>query len=233
MQTKLLAFITSFMILSPAFSETTSSSTSWLSRVYMGANAGTLGARGEIGYYFNDTLRARVAGGGIYYYKKKLKYQDVTYHDVKFRPMTFMAFADWYFLKGWGFRVTGGIGYNRTKITLKKSYNGVTLWGRDDTPYGAAELGKITAKYRFRSFVPYVGGGYDSQRYFNNRVSFNVEAGALFQGRARAKTHSTGLAAGNADFQRRSKEEAADLMNNNKWVKVFPVITFGVNVHFG
>lgn len=232
MRTKFLAFITSWMILSPAFSEIPSS-TPWTSRLYMGANAGTLGARGEIGYYFNDTFRARVAGGGFYYYKKKLKYEDVTYHDVKFRPLTFMAFADWYFLKGWGFRVTGGIGYNRTKITLKKTYHMGTLLGRDDAPYTSMELGKITAKYRFRRFVPYVGAGYDSQRYFNNRISFNIEGGALFQGRAKAKTHSTGIAAGNPQFEKRSKEEAEDLMNNNKWVKVFPVITFGVNFHFG
>lgn len=231
MLSRLLTLCGSCLIASCAFSHPISSTDPWTSRVYMGINGGSLGARGEIGYYFNDTFRLRFAGGGIFFYKKKITYEDVDYHDVKFRPMTFLVFADWYFLKGWGFRVTGGMGYNRTKITLKKTYTMGTLLGRDDAPYTSQELGKITAKYRFREFVPYVGGGYDSPRFFGNRVSFNIEAGALFQGKVRAKVHSTGIAADDPRFKKRSKEEAEDLMNKNKWVKVYPVIMVGVNFH--
>ncbi len=233
MRYKILTFLTFLTVLSPAHSHPISSTDPWTSRVYVGANAGSLGGRGELGYYFNDTLRVRFAGGGFYYYKKKITFEDVDYHDVKFRPMTFMAFADWYFFKGWGFRISGGVGYNRSKITLKKTYTMGTLLGRDDAPYTSMELGKITAKYRFRRFVPYVGGGYDSPRFFNNRVSFNIEAGALFQGKVRAKVRSTGEAAGNPQFQKRAKDEAEDLMNSKKWVKVYPVIMIGMNFHFG
>jgi hypothetical protein len=225
-------FLTFLASLSPVFSHPISSADPWTSRVYVGANAGTLGARGEVGYYFNDTLRIRFAGGGFYYYKKNMKFEGVDYHNVKIRPMTFMGLLDWYFLKGWGFRITGGIGYNRNKITLHKTLTMGNVLGNDDVFYSGIEIGRMSAKYRFRRCVPYLGGGYDTPRFFNNHVSLNIEAGALFQGRAHAKVKATGMLAGNPAFQRRLKEEAENLMNTHKWIKVYPVVMVGVNFHF-
>jgi hypothetical protein len=218
------AFLSSLLIAATFITPTFASRTPGFS---VGASAGSLGARGQVGYLFNETFGIRATAGGGYYYKRTLEFKNTKYHNVKVRPITFLLLADWYFIKGWGFRVTGGAGYNRNKITLHKHLTlHDILRNKDQT-----QVGTVRSKYRFRPFVPYAAAGYDSPRFFNERVSFSLEAGLFFQGKARPDVKLTGLVQDNQALKRQVKKESDKLINRHSWVKAYPVVSLGINVH--
>lgn len=186
----------------------------------MGMRGGTLGLLGEIGYRFNPTFALRLQGGGYEYFQRKMRYNRVTYHHVRYRPITAHLMADWYFWKDW-WRATAGLGYTGTRARIKQDM------AKEQYPKNL--LGVVTSRYEYkRKIAYYVGTGFDYTHSCDSKFIFSIDAGINFQGDIKGNPHATGPAANNPRAKQQLKKEANNLLNDHWWVKNYPVISIGV-----
>lgn len=190
-----------------------------------GARISTLGLAAEIGYHFNDTFGLRFQGTWWEHFRKSLSYDGVRYHNVRFRPITFNLYGDWYFYTKW-WRLSAGLGYNATKIRLNRDFS------QHPNPYRAA-AGIVTARYRFKNPIKYyVGTGIDIRHIGGSNWTFTIDAGAYFMGKVSAKVNMTGPARMSPTAQATAKREAEELLNDKKWFSTYPAISIGFKYEF-
>jgi len=190
-----------------------------------GARLSSLGLAAEGGYQFNETFALRLQGTWWEHFKKRLSYDNVKYHNVRFRPITVTAYADWYFYTKW-WRLSAGLGYNATKIRLNRDFS------NHPKPERAA-AGIVSAKYRFRNPLKYyVGTGIDIKKIGGSNWTFSMDAGAYFMGKVKAKVQMTGPAKDIPQAQAVAKREAEELLNDKKWFATYPAVSVGFKYEF-
>ncbi len=194
----------------------------------VGMGVSTLGIGANVAYKFNESFKVR---GVVNYFRLSRKFSDSdTALDTKLRLLTVGALGDWHVMQN-GFRVTGGLVYNgnRLNVTGKLTRN-LTINGRTYTP---AEIGEAKGTLDFRKIAPYLGIGYDSGHEKKAGFSFTADAGILFQGKVRGKVDSiSGLAANRAHAVNDMKDDIVNTANKSRWLKTYPVISFGLNYKF-
>jgi opacity protein-like surface antigen len=190
-----------------------------------GARISTLGLAAEGGYQFNETFGLRLQATWWEHFKKTLSYDNVKYHNVRFRPITINAYADWYFYTTW-WRLSGGLGYNGTRIRLNRDFS------NHPKPERAA-TGIVSAKYRFKNPLKYyVGSGIDIRKIGGTNWTFSMDAGVYFMGKVKAKVQMTGPAKESPQARAVAKREAEELLNDKKWFSTYPAISIGFKYEF-
>lgn len=185
-----------------------------------GVRLNTMGIQGEVGYLFNKTFAVRLQSGGYNHYKKVLEFEKVKYHHVRFRPIVTLLYADWYFLKDW-WRVSVGIGYNHTKIHIKRDLSNAM----DESSY----LGILSATYRYkRKISPYLGTGVEFRNLFGSKFIFSMDAGINYMGEVKVSTSSTGPGAQSPQLMAKARKSSQKLLNDKWWIKYYPAISVGV-----
>lgn len=131
-----------------------------------------------------------------------------------------------------GFRITGGVFYNKNEIDLSATVGegtdigGVTL--------GAGQTASLNANVSWsKEFAPYLGIGWGNAADNNTldlpiAVGFSLDIGAFYQDSPDVVlTESTGLvsAADLAIEQAQIEDDLSDL-------KIYPVITLGIHIRF-
>lgn len=188
-----------------------------------GARVSTLGLGAEVGYLFNDTFGLRLQGTWWEHFKKTLSYDGVKYHNVRFRPVTFTLYADWYFYTNW-WRVSLGGGYNATKIRLNQDLT-------NDPNYGF--MGVVSAKYRYKNPVSYYAGtGIDIRHIAGSNWTFTMDAGIYFMSPVSARVTSTGPGAASPVAMQKLKRESEELLNNKKLLRTYPAVSLGFKYEF-
>lgn len=125
--------------------------------------------------------------------------------------------GDWY-PAGDGFRVTGGVVFNNSKITI----TGQGKVGNDTA------LSTVNAEMKMSdSPAPYLGIGYGVKPKADKGFGFNMDFGIMFQN-PKGTLNVTSATASNADIaqERREFQDAADKF------KYFPVLSFGISYSF-
>ncbi len=185
-----------------------------------GVRLNTMGIQGEVGYLFNKTFAVRLQSGGFNHYRKVLEFEEVKYHHVRFRPIVTLLYADWYFLKDW-WRVSVGIGYNHTKIHIKRDLS--------STPFPGNMLQVLSGTYRYkRKISPYLGTGVDFRNLFGSKFIFSIDAGINYMGEVKVSTSSNGPGAQNLQLMAAARKNAKKLLNDKWWVKYYPAISVGL-----
>lgn len=125
--------------------------------------------------------------------------------------------GDWY-PAGDGFRVTGGVVFNNSKITV----NGQGKVGNDPA------LSTVAAELKMSDGVaPYLGLGYGMKPKADKGFGFNMDFGLMFQNPKGTLTVTSATASA-ADIAKEQREfqDAADKL------KIFPVLSFGISYSF-
>ncbi|WP_294255041.1 hypothetical protein [uncultured Sphingomonas sp.] len=200
-------------------------------RVSVGVAAGTLGVGPEVGYRFNQHVGVRANGGflGIDH--------SFTSDGIDYRGHAKLSsggmIVDVYPLGG-GFRLSGGLRYNGNEARVRATPTGPTQIG--DRVYTPTEIGTITGRADVREFVPQLTLGYGGG--LRKGLSFNIEAGALFQGAVRIRdftsngTLATDQTVAGDTYRTELGKQKRKLQDRADGYPVYPILQVGVKYRF-
>jgi hypothetical protein len=197
-------------------------------KIALGAGISTLGGNLNASYKVNTFFKIR---GVINYAKISRKFKDDSLAlSGSLRLFTPGVMLDLHPFEN-GLRLTAGAMYNGNKLSVHGTPSkNITVNGRTYTP---AQIGEASGSLTFRPISPYVGIGYDSGHEKCGGLSFNVDAGVLFQGQVRGKiTKLTGLLAAVPQVFDDVKTYATNEVNKNRFIKAYPVLSIGLSYKF-
>jgi hypothetical protein len=201
----------------------------------VGVTVGTTGLGADLDFSLGSRLGARVGYSGFVYHHD-ISQTDVTYAG-KLTFSEFSGLLDWYALGG-GFRLTAGAFGGNTRVDV----NGRPTAGTyriGNATYTAAEVGTLSGQLKFGNSVsPYVGIGWGNPFLRDDRVTLQVDVGAIYGG-----TPSVSLAAhcGTAappgspvcdQIQSQVPAERRKLQDDVTVAKWYPVVNVGVAIRF-
>lgn len=198
------------------------------SPVAVGANLGTPGIGVSAQVLATDSVVLR---GDLDWMKwgYDRDYDGVNY-DGTFRSLTGGVFADWH-PGGNAFFVSGGAYFGKRKLDLDATPAGPTdIGGQVFTP---AQIGSIDGSAKLSKVQPFAGLGFDNTWVGDRAWGFRALAGVAFSKKPDVNLTATGgLLASDANFQARLAQEEANVRDDAKKVRYFPVVQIGVTRRF-
>lgn len=196
----------------------------------LGLKAGTLGAGLEATFEMADQLNVRL-GGNYFKFGTEVDVEGNDY-DLDLKLNSYSALADW-FVTDSSFRLTGGLVINKNKLS------GIALpsntYEIDDVTYTADEVGTLAAGIEFNSVAPYAGIGWGNPLADDTGWSYAIDLGVIFAGKPKLDITSTGgTLSGDATLQENIAQAEQDFRDTDeiKYLKIYPVISFGINYRF-
>lgn len=194
----------------------------------VGANIGTPGVGLQVSGQISSmvVLRANVDGMSL---SRDEDYSDVSY-DGKVKTLTGGLFADVH-PGGGAFFVSGGAYAGERKIDLDAEPSApVEIGGVTFTP---AQVGRITGKASLSDFQPFLGMGFDNTFTSERGWGVRAMAGVAFSKKPKVElSASGGLLSEDPAFLARLRQEEADLREDAKDVRYFPVLQVGLTRRF-
>lgn len=205
--------------------------------VAIAAKAGTLGLGAELAFGLSSQVDARF-GGNLFTYSDRREASDIEY-DAEAKLRTATALLDWH-PGGHGFRLTGGVVYNGTKVegsSLPPASGSYIIGG---VPVPVNLVGTLDAEAEFDPVVPYLGLGWGSPTRSDRKVSFFADLGVVFQGKAdvtlipripaNSPINTTPGARDALNILLRREEQ--DLEDDAADYDLYPVIAIGLSYRF-
>lgn len=194
----------------------------------VGANVGTPGLGVEAQYRLSDSFVVR-GGGDWLDFDHDETYGDVAYSG-KVKSKTAGLFLDWHPMQG-GFFVSGGSYFGKRKLNLDGRPTGNTnIGGVIFTP---AQIGTITGDVELSDAQPFVGLGWDNTFSGDGGWGFRAMAGVSFSDEPKVNlTASGGTLSNDPTFQARLRQEEAEVREDAKDFKYFPVGQIGLTYRF-
>lgn len=219
------AFFACAIVAMPATAQTTDTEHQG-SHLSAAITAGTLGVGPELGLRLSDKFGVR-ASATFLGFGADFDSDDITYRgDLKLK--SFGAMVDFYPFQG-GFRISGGARINKNRASVRATPTGTVEVG--DTPYTATQVGTLTGHADVKDLAPALTLGYGGSN--RSGFMFGVEAGALFQGKARLRQlTSTGTLAANPAFQASLERERLSLQDDIDKVSVYPILQIMIGWRF-
>lgn len=192
--------------------------------VAVGLNLSTTGIGAEARTPIAEGFYGRL---GANYFKYSQKFTDGEINlkgDLTLLSAPIMV--DWHPFDNSGFRLSAGVAYNGNKVKAKGTpAQGVTVNNVFFTP---AQIGSVTAELTLGNAIAGVASvGYDSSFVSNGPLSFHFELGAMYTGKPKLSTSSTGT--GGDLFLREYKKDADKAFKDvEKYLKFFPILKIGV-----
>lgn len=193
----------------------------------------TLGLGLEYRYDFSSNWAASAGIYGMSISRTETR-SDIKYDaDLKLRH--FAVLGHYYPWEN-GFRFSGGLVFNGTKLDGRATTaNGATI-NLDGINYTSASLGSVQAKADFRKVAPYLGLGWDSGDRSSAGLSFTADLGVMFTGKPNVSL-TPNFAAGcdaacRTAIQTRADNERASLEKDLDSFKAYPVISVGLTYRF-
>ena len=196
--------------------------------VALGAKLGTLGLGVEVTYGILPHVNARV-GINAFSYTYDQKIDDIDY-EFDFNLLSGSLMADWHFLQS-AFRLTAGVVINGNNVDLQARTND-PLFIIDDVAYSGQDVGELDGTIDFNRVSPYLGIGWGNSVGEKHRVSFFMDLGVLFQGAPQADLSATGPIASDPEFRRHLRNEEAEIEDETKKFRLYPVFCIGVAYQF-
>lgn len=197
------------------------------SPVAAGLNLGTPGVGGELQLQLSDQFMVRGDADWLSFSHDK-GYSGVDY-DGKLKSKTLGAFADWH-PGGGGFLVSGGAYFGQRKIDLSAQPTAnVDIGGQSFTP---SQVGRINGSAKLSKAQPFAGVGWDNT-FGGGAWGFRALAGVAFSKRPDVSlTSSGGALSADPGFQARLRQEEADLRDDAKGFRYYPVVQVGLTRRF-
>lgn len=194
----------------------------------VGGNIGTPGIGLEAQYRLSDSFVVR-GGGDWLDFDHDETYSGVAYSG-KVKSKTAGLFLDWHPMQG-GFFVSGGSYFGKRKINLSGTPTENTqIGGATFTP---AQIGTITGDVQLSDAQPFLGLGWDNTFSDEGGWGFRVLGGVSFSDSPKVDlTASGGTLSNDPTFQQRLREEEAEVRDDAKDFKYFPVAQIGLTYRF-
>lgn len=135
--------------------------------------------------------------------------------------------ADWHPWNG-STHFTAGLMGNGNKFAMTANAAAGTTYTINGVAYTSATGGTVTSAVEFNKVAPYLGFGWSGQAK-NTGFSFNSDFGIMFQGSPKATVTATGFGANTTAL---TSDSQAQLNNDLKNYKYYPVISFGIGYAF-
>lgn len=219
---KILAAAAAF-VLAPAGAALAQSSS-----LAAGVNLGTPGLGAELQLQLSDSLVLRGAADWLSY-SRDADYSGVAY-EGKLKSATAGLFADWHPGAG-AFLVSAGAYFGDRKADLDATPSSAVAIG--DATFTPAQVGKLTGKIEMSRFQPFLGLGFDNTFTSESGWGFRALAGVAFSKEPDVTLSSTGGTFSNdPTFQAQLREEEANIQDDAKGFKYYPVVQIGVTRRF-
>lgn len=195
-------------------------------RFRVGLTAGTLGIGPEIGYRANRTVGLR-ANATFLSFSHSVKSNNVRY-DGKANLKSGGVMLDLHPFGG-GFFLSAGARINGNNGRLRATPQSTTTIG--STAFTPAQIGTISGRAKVKDVAPQLTLGYGGG--LHRGLSFNVEAGALFQGAVRVRDFSSnGTLANDPRFIAELEKERVSTQRKVDDYKVYPILQVGLKYRF-
>jgi hypothetical protein len=206
-------------------------------QVAIAGKAGSLGLGLELTVGVSPQVNARLGANGFNYTDNHREVSGIEY-DATARLRTATALLDWH-PGGHGFRLSGGLVYNGTRIEGTSLPPASGLYDIGGVPVPVALVGTLSGKIDFNPTVPYVGLGWGNAVAPGRRVGFYADAGVMFQGRGRV-TLTPNIPAGSpldnptarAALDILLRREENDIEDKVADYTVYPVVSLGLSYRF-
>jgi hypothetical protein len=206
----------------------TSSAQAEEGRFALGANFGTPGAGVEAQFRVTDQIVLR-GGADSLKFDHDDSYSGVDYSG-KLKSSTGGVFVDWH-PAGGGFFVSAGGYFGDRSIELDGTPSGSTDIG--GVTYTAAQIGTISGEVKQSDLQPFVGLGWDTTFSGEGGWGFRGLVGtAISESPSVRLTASGGTLSSDPTFQSRLRQEEADVRDDAKDFKYFPVAQIGLTYRF-
>jgi len=193
----------------------------------VGARVGTLGVGFDLTSRVTNSLNVRASFHPFPSYTVSSDASDVSY-DLKLKMNTLGGLADLH-PGGGGFRVTGGVIFNKNEITATAQPTDTFDIG--DHSYTPAQVGTLTGAIDFKHAAPYLGLGWGNA-VSDKKLGVVFDLGVLFQGSPRVHLGATGSIASNPTFQHDLALEETNMQDDLTPVKYYPMISVGITYKF-
>jgi hypothetical protein len=206
-------------------------------QVAVAGKAGSLGLGLEVTLGISPQVNARLGANGFNYTDDHRRVSGIEY-DATARLRTATALLDWH-PGGYGFRLTGGLVYNDTRIEGTSTPPASGLYDIGGVPVPVALVGTLSGKIDFNPTVPYVGLGWGNAVSPGKKIGFYADAGVMFQGRGRA-TLTPNIPAGSplnnptarAALDILLRREESEIEKDVADYTVYPVVSLGLSYRF-
>ena len=190
-----------------------------------GVRLSTLGVGAEFGYRLSPNWSIRAIANG-YNQNYHTSSDDIDYRG-KLKLGSFGVQADYHLSETNPFYLTAGLYANGNKIDATATPTSNTDIG--GVPFTPQQIGTLTGRAKYKSTAPYLGLGW---RWNTGAVSWNLEAGAYFQGKPNVTLTSNGTYASDPTYQQALEQERQNLKKDLDDLQTWPVVAFGVGYHF-
>lgn len=139
------------------------------------------------------------------------------------------VFADYFPWASSGFRLTGGVTFNQTKITLQSNFSGVSneTIGDQTVTVGPGDYFNVRAK--FPNVTPFLGLGYGHTANATSGWSFHADLGASFgKPKLTIETNLTAKGVTQANIDKETQE----LRDGVAKAKLIPQVSIGASYRF-
>jgi hypothetical protein len=210
-------------------------------QVAIAGKAGSLGLGLELTLGISPQLNARLGANGFNYTDSHREVSGIEY-DATAKLRTATALLDWH-PGGYGFRLTGGLVYNGTRIEGTSLPPASGFYDIGGVPVPVALVGTLNGKIDFNPTVPYLGLGWGNAllpgKTPGKKVGFYADAGVMFQGRGRA-TLTPNIPAGSplnnptarAALDILLRREESEIEDKVADYTVYPVVSLGLSYRF-
>lgn len=189
----------------------------------------TLGLGFDISTPINDKLSARFNLNGASY--SDTQSEDGNDYEGSLELLTAGILLDYYPFQN-NFRLSSGVYYNGNGFTGSVTPTSTTTVEIGGTTYTNEDIGSLNTDISFNSLAPYLGLGWGNNAR-DKGWGFTFDLGAMFHGTGEANLNATVIdqRIANLIASDIAKEEQ-DINDNLADIKVYPVVSIGVNYSF-
>jgi len=213
----------------PAADAPAEQSSSPISGLILTPQIGTLGIGINIGWQFNDIIKARFNANYMALNTSR-KISDIDC-DMDYSSATFGLLADIHPFSG-HLRVTGGLYYVNMNGSVTADLKNDKSYTVGDNTYRGSELGSGDGSVKWQRFAPYVGLGFGTGEGADSGFSFHADVGALFFGDPKVSMGFTKSRVNDALADDINKYEDKAKKDIRSYLPVWPVLSLGVSYRF-
>lgn len=196
--------------------------------VGVGAKLGTLGVGVELTKDFMPTVNGRVGLNVLNLARDGA--EDGVDYNIDLELSSILMVLDWHPFSG-GIRLSAGAAYNNNELSLvAKPTN--TSYTIGNTTYTPTEVGSLRGTVMFDDVTPYLGIGWGNAVSKDDRFTFALDIGVLFQGTTESKLTADGTLATDPTFQAELAQEQKNLNDALDAFEMYPVIALGFAYRF-
>ncbi|HMO52476.1 MAG TPA: hypothetical protein PKE26_14660 [Kiritimatiellia bacterium] len=193
----------------------------------LGVKAGTVGLGLDATIYLAEWVNFRTGLQAFYF-----TYKDTIYgvdFDYDLTMLGIPLLLDFYPTDSGNFRLSAGVILSSTEVDISGSTR--TIARINGVEFSKQQVGTISGTADYDTVVPYFGIGFGNPVKPDSALTFTFDFGFMIQDYD-LSLKSNGTAANDAGFKKALGDFAGEVEDVLDYLKIYPVITFGLAYHF-